>query len=422
MKAKMSYKSKKIAIITAIILVLIAGIATGTYYFIKGNDETRAAYEENQELTQGNKGESETTQGQEEKTNTDEPSNQDENIQNDENEGTNGTDNTTDNESNSSTTTGSGTNSGTTTGNNQNTSNGNNSDAELPNEEYTQTDIIEREEERETQNLTVAWNNIDLSRAQMSTNINTNKPVLEINKVAKLNSLNENDNAVQEGSKITYEITVTNKSAEIDASNVNISDIIPEGTKLVENSISNDGIVENEKISWTVDVSRNSSVTVSFTVEVVSTENDIKNVAVVDGKDTPETVNPVIETSKEAVLPEGKTAVAQGDEITYKITVTNKGNEKAIATVKDTIPTGTTLIPDSITNEGVETNSDIIWNVNVEKGQSIVLSFTVKVNEDNTLVGPISNTAYVNEVPTEEVETNVEAHIIFEEKRWKRSS
>ena len=193
MKAKMSYKSKKIAIITAIILVLIAGIATGTYYFIKGNDETRAAYEENQELTQGNRGESETTQGQEEEPNTDETSNQDENLQNDENEGTNGTDNTTDNESNSSTTTGSGTNSGTTTGNNQNTSNGNNDDAELPNEEYTQTDIIEREEERETQNLTVAWNNIDLSRAQMSTNINTNKPVLEINKVAKLNSLNENN-------------------------------------------------------------------------------------------------------------------------------------------------------------------------------------------------------------------------------------
>ena len=59
----------------------------------------------------------------------------------------------------------------------------------------------------------------------MSININTNKPVLEINKVAKLNSLNENDNAVQEGSKITYEITATNKSAEIDAKNVNISDI-----------------------------------------------------------------------------------------------------------------------------------------------------------------------------------------------------
>ena len=408
MKAKMSYKSKKIAIITAIILVLIAGIATGTYYFIKGNDETRAAYEENQELTQGNRGESETTQGQEEKTNTDEPSNQDENIQNDENEGTNGTDNTTDNESNSS----------TTTGNNQNPSNGNNSDAELPNEEYTQTDIIEREEERETQNLTVAWNNIDLSRAQMSTNINTNKPVLEINKVAKLNSLNENDNAVQEGSKITYEITVTNKSAEIDAKNVNISDIIPEGTKLVENSISNDGIVENEKISWTVDVSRNSSVTVSFTVEVISTENDIKNVAVVDGKDTPETVNPVIETSKTVSSENSKlTELKEGSEIEYSIKVTNTSKEEqAIAktTVKDTVPDGTTLVEGSITGsenyviEEVNGQKVITWNdITLNPEESKELKFKVTINAFEGESKEIKNVALVGDTNTNEEKVTV---------------
>ena len=408
MKAKMSYKSKKIAIITAIILVLIAGIATGTYYFIKGNDETRAAYEENQELTQGNRGESETTQGQEEKPNTDEPSNQDENIQNDENEGTNGTDNTTDNESNS----------GTTTGNNQNTSNGNNDDAELPNEEYTQTDIIEREEERETQNLTVAWNNIDLSRAQMSTNINTNKPVLEINKVAKLNSLNENDNAVQEGSKITYEINVTNKSAEIDAKNVNISDIIPEGTKLVENSISNDGIVENEKISWTVDVSRNSSVTVSFTVKVVSTESDIKNVAVVDGKDTPETVNPVIETSKTVSSENSKlTELKEGSEIEYSIKVTNTSKEEqAIAktTVKDAVPEGTTLVEGSITGsenyviEEVNGQKVITWNdITLNPEESKELKFKVTINAFEGESKEIKNVALVGDTNTNEEKVTV---------------
>ena len=418
MKAKMSYKSKKIAIITAIILVLIAGIATGTYYFIKGNDETRAAYEENQELTQGNRGESETTQGQEEKPNTDEPSNQDENIQNDEDEGTNGTDNTTDNESNSSTTTENGTNSGTTTGNNQNTSNGNNSDAELPNEEYTQTDIIEREEERETQNLTVAWNNIDLSRAQMSTNINTNKPVLEINKVAKLNSLNENDNAVQEGSKITYEINVTNKSAEIDAKNVNISDIIPEGTKLVENSISNDGIVENEKISWTVDISRNSSVTVSFTVEVISTENDIKNVAVVDGKDTPETVNPVIETSKTVSSENSKlTELKEGSEIEYSIKVTNTSKEEqAIAktTVKDTVPEGTTLVEGSITGsekyviEEVNGQKVITWNdIALNPEESKEFKFKVTINAFEGESKEIKNVALVGDTNTNEEKVTV---------------
>ena len=62
MKAKMSYKSKKIAIITAVVLVLIAAISVGTYFFVQGNDNAQAAYTENDNLAQTGNGESDTTE------------------------------------------------------------------------------------------------------------------------------------------------------------------------------------------------------------------------------------------------------------------------------------------------------------------------------------------------------------------------
>ena len=39
MKAKMSYQNKKIAIITVIVLILIAGISIGAYSYFKGNSD-----------------------------------------------------------------------------------------------------------------------------------------------------------------------------------------------------------------------------------------------------------------------------------------------------------------------------------------------------------------------------------------------
>ena len=53
MKAKMSYKSKKIAIITAIILVLIGGISIGTYFYIRGNTDAEATTGNNTTINNG---------------------------------------------------------------------------------------------------------------------------------------------------------------------------------------------------------------------------------------------------------------------------------------------------------------------------------------------------------------------------------
>ena len=552
MKAKMSYKSKKIAIITAVIVVLIAAISVGAYYFIQGNDSAQAAYSENeQDLAGANNGESETAGNPEEQTNPAEESN-------DENEGeanqggedsqepTNVDDNTDNDTTGQTTDTTGGTTTGTTSGTTTGTTPDGDDDGNIPNEEYTQTDIIETEVERREQEVRVGWSNMALASAGISTNIPTSRPDLTINKTATVvNSLNESDNAVQVGSKITYNITVTNNSQDIDAMGVNVSDIIPEGTVLDTETEATNGVTpdENGRISWVIDVARNSSVTVSFTVVVESTEGEIENVAVVDGKDTPEVANPIINankiaTSEDEVLGEGstvtyvitventgnangtttvrdavpagttlvegsivgnenyvveeingqkvitwnnvevaegetvelkftvtinsfagesleirntatvgdkdtntetetaynpvlsivkevdKTQVSEGDTITYEITVENTGKVDGVATIRDVVPEGTTLVPGSITGNGIPTEENgqtvITWNdvIVAKNNGTLTVSFQVTVNENSGLTNPISNVAYLvdeneNETPTTPTKTDVEAHIVF---------
>lgn len=552
MKAKMSYKSKKIAIITAVIVVLIAAISVGAYYFIQGNDSAQAAYSENeQDLAGANNGESETAGNPEEQTNPAEESN-------DENEGeanqggedsqepTNVDDNTDNDTTGQTTDTTGGTTTGTTSGTTTGTTPDGDDDGNIPNEEYTQTDIIETEVERREQEVRVGWSNMALASAGISTNIPTSRPDLTINKTATVvNSLSESDNAVQVGSKITYNITVTNNSQDIDAMGVNVSDIIPEGTVLDTETEATNGVTpdENGRISWVIDVARNSSVTVSFTVVVESTEGEIENVAVVDGKDTPEVANPIINankiaTSEDEVLGEGstvtyvitventgnangtttvrdavpagttlvegsivgnenyvveeingqkvitwnnvevaegetvelkftvtinsfagesleirntatvgdkdtntetetaynpvlsivkevdKTQVSEGDTITYEITVENTGKVDGVATIRDVVPEGTTLVPGSITGNGIPTEENgqtvITWNdvIVAKNNGTLTVSFQVTVNENSGLTNPISNVAYLvdeneNETPTKPTKTDVEAHIVF---------
>ena len=413
MKAKMSYKSKKIAIITAVVLVLIAAISVGTYFFVQGNDNAQAAYTENDNLAQTGNGESDTTEtnnGSEGQTNpTDEQNdgNDDEQSQDDETpEPTMPGDTTTSGNDADQTVgdnDGDNNNAGTTTGT---TNNGNdtddNTDTEIPNEEYTQTDIIETEVERIEQQVRVGWSNIGLANAQMSTNILTNRPNLTLNKTSKIiNSLGENDNAAREGSEIIYEISITNNSENIDATGVNVSDIVPTGTTLKENSISNNGTVENGRISWIVDVARNSTVTVSFTVIVDETATEISNVAVVDGKDTPETTNPIIETYKSSTST--SEVLEEGSEVTYTISVENKGNTTATTTVRDVVPEGTTLVAESLNGyENVSVVDNVItWNnVEVAGGETVELEFTVTINGFEGESIQISNTATVGDKDT----------------------
>ena len=99
------------------------------------------------------------------------------------------------------------------------------------------------------------------------------------------------------------------------------------------------------------------------------------------------------------------TAVQKGETIIYVIKITNKGNEDAngIRTI-DSIPEGTELASIS---EGGELNSDgkIVWKNDIKAGETVAVSFKVKVTADS--IDLINNIAKVNGEETPETKTPV---------------
>ena len=406
MKAKMSYQNKKIAIITVIVLILIAGISIGAYSYFKGNSDAEATTSEN--TTINNETMSEQNSVSEENNETSEETNTTENGS-DANSSSDETNSESNNNENTS-------NNGANSNGNTADSNDNN-DAELPNEEYTQTDYIETGREiLVSESLKVGWINAALLRDNVSTKIDVEKPSLELNKTAEINSINPEDNGVQTGSQITYNITVTNTSETVDANNVTVKDAIPEGTSFVEGSIAINGAINSELTDADlangidVNVPAGESVTVSFTVTVTAESGEIRNAAVVDGKDTPETLNPVIEASKVATSEDE--VVKNDSTITYTITVTNKSNVNAITSVKDTVPEGTTL--KEVKTEGSSVNErEIVWNnVTLEAGETKTFTFDVTVDEFDGESKIIRNVAVVGNDETPETETEVHYPVI----------
>lgn len=89
--------------------------------------------------------------------------------------------------------------------------------------------------------------------------------------------------AVKAGDKVVYYITVTN-IGNGDANDVTITDKVPEGLRLVDGSISKDGILTDGVITWNFDtIKAGEEVTVEFAVKVpdVTADTTWKNVAVV---------------------------------------------------------------------------------------------------------------------------------------------
>ena len=438
MKAKMSYQNKKIAIITVIVLILIAGISIGAYSYFKGNSDAEATTSENTTINNETMSEqnsvSEENNETSEETNTtengsdansssDEANSESNNNENTSNNGSNAGTNSSSSNNNNSSNNGSSNDSNNNASNNGANSNGNtadsndNNDAELPNEEYTQIDYIETGRQiLVSESLAVGWINADLSKDNVSTKIDVKKPSLELNKTAEINSINPEDNGVQTGSQITYNITVTNTSETVDANNVTVKDAIPEGTSFVEGSIAINGAINSELTDADlangidVNVPAGESVTVSFTVTVTAESGEIRNAAVVDGKDTPETLNPVIEASKVATSEDE--VVKNDSTITYTITVTNKSNVNAITSVKDTVPEGTTL--KEVKTEGSSVNErEIVWNnVTLEAGETKTFTFDVTVDEFDGESKIIRNVAVVGNDETPETETEVHYPVI----------
>ena len=102
-----------------------------------------------------------------------------------------------------------------------------------------------------------------------------------------------------------------------------------------------------------------------------------------------------------------QTAAQKGEIITYTIRVENTSDiETKNIFVYDKVPEGTTLVEDSIDNNGKNNNNKIEWKIeSIKPNESTYVSFKALVSDDSFDV--IKNKATVDSNPTEEVKTPI---------------
>lgn len=384
MKTKLDYKSKKKIIITLITIVLMIAAVAGVTVFIKGNKNASAI--ENENIASSTNKDNEKT----DENNT----NENINILEENNNNTN------DKNKNST--------------NSKEKNNNVNNNIDVPNQEYTQTKKITKEIPAwDTKNI--GWSPIQIEQNNILDNLQFSKPILSSKKEV---ITQDGNNAVQVNDKIEYVIKVKNEGIT-DLTNVRITDVVPVGTELVDNSLTNDGHLNNNTITWKTDIKKDETIKLSFKVKVVSDEiNVIENTANVNGKETNKVETPVINTNKEAEIIEKdgtltKRDARTGENIRYTITIKNRSNIEATTKVKDKIPENTTLIENSINEYGIVNDNEIIWNeVKVPPMSEIKLNFDVKINENAPKT--ISNIAVVGNTNTNEEIVNVRYHYMVE--------
>ncbi|QIL41499.1 DUF11 domain-containing protein [Pedobacter sp. HDW13] len=197
------------------------------------------------------------------------------------------------------------------------------------------------------------------------------------------------DGKAQANEILTYALQVRNTGGSA-LNGVTITDELPAGLTYVPGSVSGYGTVTGNSLKWTINMQPNSSTVLTFDAKVtpdVNSYNTIKNVATMTAPNgtviKPEVIMDVDKSADLVITKElmTKGEIRTGSDVTYKITVTNKGANKATGvTVTDRL---TTLIdaPKEITvTVGTTTYStttrDFVWLVgSLDLNQSATLTF-----------------------------------------------
>ncbi|WP_197082434.1 gliding motility-associated C-terminal domain-containing protein, partial [Pedobacter sp. BMA] len=214
-----------------------------------------------------------------------------------------------------------------------------------------------------------------------------------------------NDGKAQANEILTYSLTVRNTGGS-PLNSVVITDELPAGLTYVAGSVSGYGTVSNNTLKWTINMQANSSTVLYFDAKVapdVNSYNILKNVALMVSP-TGAVVQPeaIIDVDQSADLVITKELITTGEimtgsDVTYKITVTNKGANRATGvSVTDKLPTIIDAPKDITVSTGTTSYSsvtrDLVWMVgSLDLNQTATITF-----KSRTLAaGPLSNSATV---------------------------
>ena len=211
---------------------------------------------------------------------------------------------------------------------------------------------------------------------------------------------------------IVWTLNVTNNGPN-KALNAIVSDILPAGLEF----LGSDGEYA-DNIWYIGDLEKGQSAVLNIETRVLVTNDTITNVANVTS-DTPDLDltnnedNSTIDIGHEADLEVRKVVSNPKPEyldiITWTITVTNKGPDRAIdAVVLDSLPDGLTYISDD--SNGKYNVVEGVWNIGtIESGADATLTITTQVNVTNSTITNIavvsSNTHDPNETNNEDNDT-----------------